>query len=308
MRAKIIVGSRGSRLALIQTESVVNRLKLIHPELEISIKKLVTTGDRDRLTHLDRIGVDVFVKELEEALLDGKIDLAVHSLKDVPTDIPPGLSLIAVTERDDPRDVLVAKAQLDDLSPGSRIGTGSLRRTIQVAQIRPDLITCGIRGNVDTRLRKVSSGEVDGVILAAAALVRLGWQDKITQYLPLDNFLPAAGQGALVVEAQVDDKELIDLISPLNHLPTWQCVIAERTFLRELGGGCRAPIAALGTIAGTKLRLEGMVASPAGKKVLRDSFEGDVTSSEKLGIKLARKMLETGASEFIAEARRNEIR
>ncbi|MCX6003425.1 MAG: hydroxymethylbilane synthase [Chloroflexi bacterium] len=302
MRTKIVVGSRGSRLALIQAESVVNRLKFIHPDLEISIKKIVTAGDRDHHTQLDRIGVDVFVKELEEALLDGRIDLAVHSLKDVPTDIPQGLGLIAVTERDDPRDVLVAKAPLYDLIPGS------LRRTLQVAQIRPDLETCSIRGNVDTRLRKVSSGEVDGVILAGAALSRLGWQDKITQYLPLKNFLPAAGQGALVVEARSDDKEIVDRILPINHLPTWQCISAERMFLRELGGGCRAPIAALGTLDGIKLRLEGMVASPAGKKVLRDSIEGDVTSSRELGVKLAGKMLEMGASEFIAEARRNEIR
>ena len=308
MRTKIVVGSRGSKLALIQTESVVSKLKAKLPDLEISIRKIITAGDRDRQTHLDRIGVDVFVKELEEALLDGRIDLAVHSLKDVPTENPLGLGLIAVTDRDDPRDVIVAKAVFDDLPSGSRIGTGSLRRTIQVAQIRPDLETYSIRGNVDTRLRKVSSGEIDGVILAAAALVRLGWQDKITQYLPLESFLPAAGQGALVVEARLDDKEIVGLISPINHLPTWQCVTAERTFLRELGGGCRAPIATLGTIDGTKLRLEGMVASPTGKNVLRDSIDGDITSSEELGMKLARKMLEMGASEFIAEARRNEIR
>lgn len=308
MRTKIIVGTRGSRLAMIQTESVVNKLKLIHSNLAINITKIVTAGDRDRLTHLDRIGTDVFVKELEEALLDGRIDLAVHSLKDVPTDIPQGLGLIAVVEREDPRDVLVAKALLDNLPTGSRIGTGSLRRTIQMARIRPDLETCSIRGNVDTRLRKVDSGEISGVVLAAAGLKRLGWHDKITQYLPLENFLPAAGQGALVVEARVEDKELIDLVSPLNHLPTWQCVTAERAFLRELGGGCRAPIATLGTINGDTLRLEGMVASPTGTKLLRDSIEGNVTSTEELGMTLARNMLEMGASELIAEAKRNEIR
>lgn len=308
MRKRIAVGSRGSKLALIQTESVVSKLRAKCPDLEISIRKIVTAGDRDRLTHLDRIGADVFVKELEQALLDGSIDLAVHSLKDVPTDIPQGLGLIAVTERDDPRDALVAKARLDDLPSASRIGTGSLRRTIQVAQIRPDLETCSIRGNVDTRLRKVDSGEVDGVILAAAALLRLGWQDRITQYLPLENFLPAAGQGVLAAEARLDDKEIIDVVSPINHLLTWRCATAERTFLRELGGGCRAPIATLGIIDGTRLRLEGMVASPAGGKVLRNSVEGDVTSPEELGIALARNMLEMGAGEFIIEARRNEIR
>jgi hydroxymethylbilane synthase len=308
MKGKIVVGTRGSRLALIQTELVVDKLKLIHLGLEIDMEKIVTAGDRDRRTYLDRIGTDVFVKELEEALLDGRIDLAVHSLKDVPTDIPQGLALVAVIEREDPRDVLVAKALLNDLPPGSRIGTGGLRRTIQIAKNRPDLETCGIRGNVDTRLRKVDSGEVDGVVLAAAGLKRLGWQDKITQYLPLENFLPAAGQGALVMETRVEDKELIDLVLPINHLPTWQCVTAERTFLRELGGGCRAPIATLGTINGNMLRLEGMVASPTGKKLLRESIEGGATSAEELGMILARKMLELGASELIAEAKRDEIR
>jgi hydroxymethylbilane synthase len=308
MRTKIVVGSRRSRLALLQTESVASRLKLIHPHLEVSVRKIVTAGDRDRLTHLDRIGTDVFIKELEEALLDGRIDLAVHSLKDVPTDVRQGLALIAVTERDDPRDILVARTRLGDLPAGSVIGTGSLRRTIQVGRIRPDLETCGIRGNVDTRLRKVSSAEVDGVILAAAALLRLGWKDRITQYLPLDNFLPAAGQGALVVEARSGDKEVVDLVLPVNHLATWRCVSAERTFLRELGGGCRAPIAALGAIDGTGLRLEGMVASPTGGGVLRDSIEGDVTLADELGVNLARKMLKMGAAQFIAEARRNEIR
>jgi hydroxymethylbilane synthase len=308
VKGKIIIGTRGSRLALIQTESVLDRLKLIHPGLEIVVRKIVTAGDRDRRTHLDRIGTDVFVKELEEALLDGRIDLAVHSLKDVPTDIPPGLALIAVAERDDPRDVLVAKALLNDLPSGSRIGTGGLRRTIQIAKIRPDIETCNIRGNVDTRLRKVDSGEVDGVVLAAAGLKRLGWQHKITQYLPLENFLPAAGQGALVIEARAEDKETIDLVSPLNHLPTWQCVSAERAFLRELGGGCRAPIAALGTINRHTLRLEGLVAGLNGERLLRDSTEGDVTSAEELGVSLAGKMLERGASGLIAEAKRHGIR
>ncbi len=308
MSRKVVVGTRGSKLALIQTELVISQLRTNSPDLEISIKKIVTAGDRDRLTHLDRIGVDVFVKELEEALLDGRIDLAVHSLKDVPTDIPRGLGLIAVTEREDPRDVLVARARLEDLPSGSRVGTGSLRRTIQLAQIRPDIETCSIRGNVDTRLRKVTSGEADGVILAAAGISRLGWQDKITQYLPLDNFLPAAGQGALVIETRSDDKPIVDLISAINHLPTWQCITAERIFLSELGGGCRAPIAALARIDGTNLKLEGMVAGPAGNKVLRDSIEGDVTSAKEMGMTLARRMLAAGAVELIAEARRNEIR
>lgn len=303
MRTRVIVGSRGSRLALIQTESVIAWIREMNPRLEVSINKIVTAGDRDRLSQLDRIGVAVFVKELEEALLDKRIDLAVHSLKDVPTDVPQGLSLLAVTERLDPRDALVAKSRLEELAPGSRIGTGSLRRSVQLARYRPDLNVYGIRGNVDTRLRKVSSGEVEGVIVAAAAMLRLGWKDRVTQYLPLEHFLPAVGQGALVIEGRLDDKDMAELASPINHLSTWQSVIAERAFLRALGGGCRAPIAALGTVDGTTLKLEGMIASINGKEMLKASQEGAAASPEDIGVRLAHKMLDLGASEFIAGVR-----
>lgn len=300
MRTRVVVGSRGSKLALIQTESVVASIREINPCLELSIRKIVTAGDRDRHTRLDQIGVAVFVKELEEALLDKRIDLAVHSLKDVPADVPRGLGLLAVTRRLDPRDALVAKSRLEELAPGSRIGTGSLRRSVQLAQYRPDLNVCGIRGNVDTRLRKVSSGEVDGVIVAAAAMLRLGLEDRITQYLRPDHFLPSAGQGALVIEGRLDDKDMAELASPINHLHSWQSVIAERAFLRTLGGGCRAPIAALGTVDSTTLKLEGMIASVNGKKILRASQEGTAASPEDAGMRLAQKMLDMGASEFIA--------
>ncbi len=302
MRTRIVVGSRSSKLALVQTEMMLARIKELYPHLEVSISKIVTAGDRDRHTQLDRIGVAVFVKELEDALLDKQIDLAVHSLKDVPTDIPSGLCLLAVTERADPRDALVARARLSELPSGSRIGTDSLRRSVQLDSYRSDLEICGIRGNVDTRLRKVSDGEYDGVVVAAAAMQRLGWEDRITQYLPLDHFLPAVGQGALAVEARDDDKEMAELLSPLNHLPTWQSVMAERAFLRALGGGCRAPIAALGTVSGDILTLEGMVAGINSKKVLRFPEEGSAKSPEEVGLQLANRMLDMGASEFIAEA------
>lgn len=300
---RIIVGSRGSRLALIQTESVIAKIREANPYLEVSLRKIVTTGDRDRHTQLDRIGVAVFVKELEQALLDGRIDLAVHSLKDVPTEVPPGLHLLAVTERLDPRDGLVAKSKLSDLAPGSRIGTGSLRRAVQLTRFRPDLEVCSIRGNVDTRLRRVSTGEVDGVVVAAAAMLRLGWQDRIVDYLPLEHFLPAVGQGALAIEARVDGKELADLISPLNHIPAWQSVTAERAFLHAVGGGCRAPIAALGTVNSSTLKLEGMIASPDKRRMLRASEEGSAMSPKEVGTRLAKKMLAMGASGFIAEVR-----
>ncbi|MFC1929610.1 hydroxymethylbilane synthase [Chloroflexota bacterium] len=303
MRARIVVGSRGSRLAVIQTESVIAGIREANPHLEVGLSKIITAGDRDRHTQLDRMGVAIFVKELEQALLDGRIDLVIHSLKDVPTDVPPGLALLAVTERLDPRDALIAKSKLNELAPGSRIGTGSLRRTVQLNNYRPDLEVCGLRGNVDTRLRKVSSGEVDGVIVAAAAMVRLGWEEKITEYLPLEHFLPAVGQGTLVLEARLDDKEIADLVSPLNHFPTWQSMMAERAFLHAMGGGCSAPITALGTVNSSTLKLEGMVASPDSQRMLRASEEGHAMSPEEVGAQLAKKMLAMGASEFIGEAR-----
>jgi len=305
MRAKIIAGSRGSRLALIQTESVAAGLSKRNPGVEVSISKITTRGDHDRHVPLEQMaGTGVFVKELESALLAGRIDLAVHSLKDVPTEIPPGLCLRAVTERLDPSDVLVSRdGRLDELPSGAQIGTGSLRRAAQLAQYRPDLEIRGIRGNVDTRLGKVACGEFDGVIVAAAAMLRLGWRSKISEYLPLAHFVPAVGQGALVIETRIDDKEIANLISPLNHRPTWQSITAERAFLSALGGGCRAPIAALATIEGDTIKLTGMAADASGKNILRAAEEDSVSSPEELGVHLAQKLLEMGASEFIAEAK-----
>ncbi|MFC1943227.1 hydroxymethylbilane synthase [Chloroflexota bacterium] len=304
MRTNIVVGSRGSKLALVQAELVAAKIREVNPLLEVGISKVVTKGDRDRRTQLGQMTeVGIFVKELEEALLDGRIDVAVHSLKDMPTEIPQGLCLLAVTERLDPRDILVSKAKLDELSPGSRIGTGSLRRAVQLAQYHPRLEVCSIRGNVDTRLGKVSSGEVDGVIVAAAAMLRLGCEDRITEYLPLEYFLPAAGQAALAIEARLDDEELAELVSPINHLLTWQSITAERVFLSALGGGCRAPIAALGTVNGNTLKLEGMVADASGKKIIHASEEGSTVAAEQVGMRLAQKMLAMGAAELMAEVK-----
>jgi hydroxymethylbilane synthase len=282
----------------------------INPQLTVSIRRVVTTGDRDRHSRLDQMGTAVFARELEEALLNNTVDLAVHSLKDVPTELQEGLCLLAVTERLDPRDVLISNfGGLDELVSGSRIGTSSPRRTVQMAEYRPDFDICNIRGNVDTRLRKVSSGEFDGVVLAAAAMLRLGWEDKITEYLPLEHFLPAAGQGALAIETRLDDEEVAELVYPVNHLPTWQSITAERAFLRALAGGCRLPIAALGAVANNVLTLEGMVADVDGKKVLRAQEEGVTTAPEEgvttapeeVGIRLAQKMFSMGAVDFIVE-------
>jgi len=300
---KINIGTRGSKLAVIQAQWVLTKLREATPGLEASLVKITTRGDRDSSTTLDKFaGQGVFVKELEKALTDGKIDLAVHSLKDLPTEIPQGLTLAATTARLDPRDVLVSKAgKFSELAPGSMIGTGSHRRAVQLQVLRPDLKTRVVRGNIDTRLRKVSEGEIDGIIVAAAALIRLGWQDRITEYLPTEHFTPAVGQGALGIEIRSRDKEMTSLASAINHEPTWQSVTAERTFLRALGGGCRAPITALGIVSVDVLKLSGMVANIDGSHILRATEEGDAHTPEKVGKQLAQKMVELGAIDCISE-------
>jgi len=310
VRQEIVVGSRGSKLAMIQARGVLAALQEAHPTLRFSLIQIVTQGDREPQVPLDRLEErGAFVKELEEALLDHRIDLAVHSLKDMPVDLPSGLCLAAVTARLDPRDALVAlKGKLAELAPGATIGTGSLRRAMQLRNCRPDLKVEMIRGNADTRLKKVSSGVVDGVILAAAALSRLGREDTISEYLPIEQFLPAVGQGALGIEIRSGDRQSSELVSALNHEATWYAVIAERAFLRSLGGGCRAPIAALGTVSGRTIRLDGMVASGEGGAMLRSVAEGSVSDAERVGIRLAQKMLAMGASKIIAEVRAGEGR
>ncbi|MFC2021425.1 hydroxymethylbilane synthase, partial [Chloroflexota bacterium] len=301
MSKKIVVGSRGSTLAMTQTESVVAMIKEANPGIDVSISRIVTRGDRNHHVPLEQVaGQGIFVKELEEALLDGRIDLAVHSLKDMPGQLPDGLCLSAVAERSDPRDVLISKGEkLAEMAPGARIGTGSLRRAAQLTNWRPDLEACSIRGNVDTRLSKVANGELDGVILAAAALKRLDWEDRVSEYLSVEIFLPAVGQGALAIETRSDDKEIAGIVAPLNHLPTWQSITAERAFLRTLGGGCQSPIAALGTVGGTTLRLEGMVIEVTENQIFCSIEEGSVSSAEELGVRLAQRLLAEGADKFI---------
>ena len=283
----------------------MQQLKRSYPDLEFAIEKIKTSGDRARKASLDRIGGQgVFVKELEEALLAGDIDLAVHSLKDMPTELSPKFKLAAVGMRADPRDVLISKsgACLAELSKGASLGTGSPRRSIQLKALRPDIQIRPLRGNIDTRVRKVHSGELDGAILAAAALLRLGWEEKIAEYLPIEDCLPAAGQGALAVEVRAEDAEMSELAAACNHGPTQQSVAAERAFLQGVGGGCRAPIAALGVVAEGSLRLEGMVASADGGKMLRASQEGSPAAAEQVGRTLAHKLLEMGARELMAGA------
>jgi len=298
----IIIGSRGSQLALCQTQHIVNRLQDLHPQFRFVIKRIRTKGDEHSSEPsfcFEEKGE--FVRELEEALLAGEINLAVHSFKDLPLELPEGLEIAAVNQREDARDVLVSmKANsLSQLPRGASIGTSSPRRAAQIKAFRPDLDVVDIRGNLDTRLRKVSSGQFDGIILAAAGLIRLGWEERITEYLSMDICLPAVAQGALAIEVREGDEEIKRLVSVLNHKPTRQATTAEQVFLRCLGGGCRTPIAAFGQINSGTLQLEGMVSTPDGGKLLRAKVEGSAELPEEVGSLLGEKLIARGGREIL---------
>jgi hydroxymethylbilane synthase len=303
----IIVGSRGSRLALRQTELVLAELSRRFPDRRFQVQVVRTAGDRRPQASLAAIGGQgVFVKELESALRARRVDLAVHSLKDVPTEVGGGLALAAVTERGDVRDAVVSRGhcRLAELPAGSRIGTGSLRRAVQVRALRPDMEVVDLRGNVDTRLRKVEEGLVDAAILAAAGLARLGRLEQAAELLDTDAMLPAIGQGALTLEARADDAEVIEIASALDHRDTRLAVTAERAFLTRLGGGCRLPMAALGIVEGDSLHLRGLIADREGHRLLRGEVTGVASEAEALGAALAEQLLAQGAAELIAEAKR----
>jgi len=303
----IVVGSRGSRLALRQTELVMAELRRCFPSRRFQVQEVRTTGDRRPEASLAAIGGQgVFVKELETALRARRVDLAVHSLKDMPAEIGRGLVLAAVTERSDVRDAVVSRGhrRLAELPAGSRVGTGSPRRSVQVRALRPDLKVVDLRGNVDTRLRKVEEGQVDAAILAAAGLARLGYLERAAELLDTDAMLPAIGQGALTLEARADDTEAIEMASALDHRETRLATAAERAFLARLGGGCRLPMAALGVAEGDSLRLRGLIADPEGRRLLRGEAEGPASDAEALGASLAEQFLAQGAADLIAEAGR----
>jgi hydroxymethylbilane synthase len=303
----IIVGSRGSRLALRQTELMLAKLRQRFPGRRFQVQEVRTTGDRRPEVSLAAIGGQgVFVKELETALRARRVDLAVHSLKDVPAEVGRGLVLAAVTERGDVRDAVVSRGQrrLAELPAGSRVGTGSLRRSVQVRALRPDLEVVDLRGNVDTRLRKVEEGLVDAAILAAAGLARLGYLERAAELLDTDAMLPAIGQGALTLETRANDAEMIEMASALEHRDTRLAVTAERAFLARLGGGCRLPMAALGIVEGDSLRLRGLIADSEGRRLLRGEMAGTASEAEALGASLAEQLLSRGAAELIAEAAR----
>ena len=307
---KLMVGTRGSALALWQTGHVVERLQALAPDLQVEVKTIQTLGDEVRDRALARVGgKGLFVKEIEAALLAEEIDLAVHSLKDMPTELPEGLCLAAILERADPHDALVVAegpGHLEGLPPGARVGTSSLRRQAQLLALRPDLRVVDVRGNVDTRLRKLRDGQADALLLAAAGLVRLGRAEAIGQILPADRMLPAVGQGALCVEVRSNDERTQALVGQLDHRATHQATDAERAFLRRLEGGCQVPIGAYAEVSAGTLYLRGLVASLDGSRLLRDEIHGPAGHAALLGTELAEKLLAAGAGALLAEIERNQ--
>jgi hydroxymethylbilane synthase len=302
----IRMGSRGSKLALWQAEFVQFEVERMTGG-KVEIVKIKTTGDMILDVPLARVGgKGLFVKEIEEALLSGRIDLAVHSMKDVPTDLPPALEIVAITKREDPRDAFISDKvkRFEDLPKGARVGTSSLRRQTQLLGIRPDLVVLDNRGNLDTRIRKMEEGKFDAIILAAAGLRRLGWEGRITQVLPEEVSLPAIGQGALGIEIRREDAETRNAVSFLNDRDTSLSVRAERGFLKRLEGGCQVPIAAYGRTNGDSIEIDGMVGRPDGSEIVRGSARGAVADPEGLGVKLAEQLLARGAKEILDEVYR----
>lgn len=276
-----------------------------HPKLRFRIVEVSTRGDRDRETPLHLTGgVGFFVKGLELALLDDEVDLAVHSLKDLPSRVPPGLALGAIPERGDPRDTLVSESgdALVDLPPSARVGTGSPRRKAQILALRPDLRVVGIRGNVDTRLEKLTSRAYDAVVLAAAGLIRLGHESVITETLPPETLLPAAGQGALAVEIRADDERTRSLVEPVNHEPSWAAATAERAFMARLGAGCHVPAAAYAQVGDDELWLRGLVSSHDGQSIIRSERRGSSDKAAMIGDSVAEDLLDRGADKLLRDA------
>ncbi len=299
----LTIGSRGSALALAQTAWVKNQIEDRFPETKVAIKVIRTSADKDTVSSIRAgSGVGVFVKEIEEALLEQEIDLAVHSMKDVPTRIPDRLEIGAVPEREDPRDALITRGQagtLQELVTGSSLGTGSVRRQAQVLALRRDLRVLDIRGNVDTRLQKLASGAYDAIVLACAGLNRLGMEGRITARLPMDQMLPAPGQGALALEIRREDLLVRPLINGLHHKPTAVAVNAERAFLRHMGGGCNVPVAVHASFHGKEIMIEALVAALDGKRVIRESVTANPESAEEAATSLADKILTRGGKEIL---------
>lgn len=303
IRAETKIGTRGSELALTQTRHVVDALKEANPGVEFEVVVIRTTGDKDRRQNIASIGVGVFVRELEAALLDERIDLAVHSLKDMPSSLPGEFALAAVPPREDPRDALVSRdgATLESLPAGSRVATGSARRKALVNGMRPDLIVEPQRGNVPTRLGMLDDADgPDAVILATAGLNRLGLQDRITQHLPCMEFVAAVGQGALALETRANDTLTIGLAEKLDDRDTRLAITAERAFLEAVGGGCSSSVSAHARISGDKIEISAFASSPDGQQVIRERTNGNAVEAAKLGIALGESFVRQGARQLVA--------
>jgi hydroxymethylbilane synthase len=298
----LVIGTRGSPLALWQASHVAERLRAAFPGLTVRLEPIKTTGDRILDVPLAKVGGKaLFVKEIEEALLDRRVDLAVHSMKDVPTELPHGLTIGAITEREDPHDVLITRTgtRLADLPKGARVGTSSLRRQAQLLHHRPDLQILGLRGNLDTRIRKLTSEGLDAIVVAAAGVKRLGLMDRITEFLPPEVSLPAIGQGALGLEIRQGDPTGTATAAILDHRDSRAAVMAERAFLRRLGGGCQVPFAAHARILEDRVILRGLVATPDGTQLIAGERQGPRTEGEAVGAALAEALLSRGAAEII---------
>jgi hydroxymethylbilane synthase len=300
------VGSRGSLLAWRQAETIRDALERLGVEVELV--RIQTEGDRILDKPLATIGgKGVFTKEIEDAILEGRIDVAVHSLKDLPTELPAGLSIAAVTRRENPRDVFIGKdgvTRLADLPKGAQVGTGSLRRRAQLQAFRPDFKIADLRGNLDTRLRKLDTGEMDGIVLAAAGFARMGWMDRVTEVLSSEICLPAVGQGALGLECRTGDRQTVSPVAALEDQDTRRAVEAERALLRRVEGGCQVPVGALGEIKDGLIDLQGVIASLDGKQVVRGEASGD--DPDEVGIRLAEDLLQRGGREILEEIRSAE--
>jgi len=304
MLSELKIGTRGSQLALFQANWVKEKLVETHPNLKVTLIKIKTTGDKIQDAPLAKIGgKGLFVKEIEEALIQKKIDLAVHSIKDVPTELPKGLHLSVITKREDPRDVFISKdgRTLKDLPQGAKIGTSSLRRQAQLLHFRNDFELVSLRGNLDTRLKKLKTMNIDGIVLALAGVKRLGLEERITEIIPPEISLPAIGQGALGIETRMDDEGVEGQIRFLNDPDSSIAVSAERAFLKKLEGGCQVPIAAFARTVRATFQIDGLVGTIDGKRLLRHHVEGTIEEAESLGIQLAEILLGKGAKEILDE-------
>ncbi|QPC47076.1 hydroxymethylbilane synthase [Mangrovibacillus cuniculi] len=306
MRKTIHVGSRRSKLALTQTNWVMDQLKKIDPSIDFTLTEIVTKGDRILDVTLSKVGgKGLFVKEIEQALLDKKIDIAIHSMKDMPAELPDGLTIGCIPVREDPRDALISKDHLtlENLPTGAVIGTSSLRRGAQLVHIRPDLEIKWIRGNIDTRLEKLQSGEYDAIILAAAGLSRMGWsQDVVTEYLEPIQCVPAVGQGALAIECRSDDTELLQLLEKFTNHETSLAVTAERAFLKDMDGGCQVPIAGYATVNGEQITLTALVGSPKGETILKEVVTG--SDPVQIGKEAAKLISAQGGYDLIQQVKK----